>query len=292
MTIGNSWGYIETEKPAKTSRELIQKLAEIVSKGGNFLLNIGPKPDGSLPEDQVSALEGVGPWMAVNSESIYGTTRSPFDRLSWGYATRNGKTVYLHVLKWPADGRLLVPLLNKDVRARLLASPEAPLPVSYEDKRLVIEVPPEAPDPAITVIALELKEDPKTLPSPLVGAAVSVSSEDPDRPASHLMDGGRDSAWAAQKGETMATLDFVLTEPVVLNGFAFDEPETGARPKQKFVVEAEINGVWTKLAEGTTNDARGAQGNFKPQALQSFRITLETEKESPTLAEFRLYRPE
>jgi len=292
MTIGNSWGYVETEKPAKTAPELIRKLAEIVSKGGNFLLNISPKPDGSLPEDQVSALEGVGQWMAGNSASIYGTTRSPFDRLSWGYATQKGKMVYLHVTKWPADGRLLVPLLNKRARATLLASPDTELPVSYEDNRLVIDVPPEAPDPANTVIALQLTEDPKAIPSPLAGAAVSVSSEDPDRPASNLMDGGRDSAWAAQKGETMATLDFVLKEPVVLNGFAFDEPETGERPKQKFLVETEVNGAWTKLAEGTTNDARGAQGNFKPQALQSFRITLETEKVSPTLAEFRLYRPE
>ena len=100
-------------------------MVEIVSKGGNYLLNIGPKGDGSIPAVSLATLHTVGEWMQTNGESIYGTTASPLPEQPWGRSTVKGDTVYLHVFTWPADGKLRVPgLENASREAYPLVSPE------------------------------------------------------------------------------------------------------------------------------------------------------------------------
>ena len=87
---------------------MIRNLVDIASKGGNYLLNIGPRADGSVPEEIVERMRDIGRWMDVNGESIYGTTASPFADLTWGRCTKKVGTdtslLYLHVFDWPADG--------------------------------------------------------------------------------------------------------------------------------------------------------------------------------------------
>src|SRR6185436_18267079 len=142
---------------------VIQKLADIASKGGNFLLNVGPTAEGIIPSESTDILAEVGKWMAVNGESIYGTSASPLDAApKWGRITAkgDGKTFYLHVFEWPTENRLTIPELpgGTPKKARLLAG----------DKKLdviegsggdanAIEVPAEAPDANDSVIAVELE---------------------------------------------------------------------------------------------------------------------------------------
>ena len=110
---GDSWGYNKYETDFKTDRDLIRMLIEVVSKGGNLLLNVGPRPDGTIQPEFVERLEAIGRWMNVNNEAIYETTASPFPRLPfYGRATVKGSTVYLHVFNWPKDGKLRVAGLN------------------------------------------------------------------------------------------------------------------------------------------------------------------------------------
>jgi alpha-L-fucosidase len=124
--LNTTWGYSEHDHAWKKADTLIRNLADIASKGGNYLLNIGPKGDGTVPKESVDALRGVGAWMKVNQASIVGTSASPFPRPAWGRITaktsRNSTTLYLHVFDWPADGKLTLEGVPNPVRnARLLA---------------------------------------------------------------------------------------------------------------------------------------------------------------------------
>lgn len=162
----DSWGYNKYETDWKTRRDLIRMLVEVVSKGGNLLLNIGPSPDGTISEDYASRLRAMGAWLRVNGESIYGTTASPFSRLPFfGRATTKGDTLYLHVFQWPLDGRLAVPgLENRVVSAKLLGQPGARLATERDGDGVLVYVPTLPPDDTASVIALKLEGAPRVKP--------------------------------------------------------------------------------------------------------------------------------
>jgi alpha-L-fucosidase len=139
---------------------MIRNLIDIASKGGNYLLNIGPRGDGTVPMQSVDALKAIGAWMKVNSEAIYGTTASPFPKLEWGRATTKGNTLYLHVFDWPSDGILDLPMKADVVKASLLADPTTKLTVAGTGENTRLTLPKSAPDPTATVIRIELRGAP------------------------------------------------------------------------------------------------------------------------------------
>jgi alpha-L-fucosidase len=156
MTMNTTWGYSEHDHAWKSNETLIRNLIDIASKGGNYLLNIGPKGHGSGPAESVAGMRAIGAWMRTNGESIYGTTASRFSKLPWGRSTTKGKTLYLHVFEWPADGRLVVPGLTERVRsARLLAGGAVQATSSTDG--VTIQVPSQAPDPVASVVKVELE---------------------------------------------------------------------------------------------------------------------------------------
>ncbi|MBL8218894.1 MAG: alpha-L-fucosidase [Bryobacterales bacterium] len=161
-----SWGYNKYETEFKTPRDLIRMLVEVVSKGGNLLLNVGPMPDGRIQQEFVTRLNAMGEWMKVNSEAIYGTTASPFARLPFfGRATAKGNVLYLHVFQWPQDRRLRVPGLKNLVQsARLLADGKSNLRTSRDGADLIVELPASAPDEVASVVALTLDGAPVVEP--------------------------------------------------------------------------------------------------------------------------------
>jgi alpha-L-fucosidase len=163
MTMNDHWGYNKNDDNWKSAEDLIRKLADIASKGGNFLLNIGPTAEGEFPPPSVERLRAIGRWMKINGQAIYGTQASPFKTLEWGRCTQervNGGTrLYLHVFDWPADGKLVVPgISNAPRKAYLLADAEGKnLPLKKVKGEIVITVPDEAPDPADSVVVVEIK---------------------------------------------------------------------------------------------------------------------------------------
>jgi len=165
MTINDTWGFKSNDHNWKSSKTLIQQLIDIASKGGNYLLNVGPTKEGLIPGPSVERLEDMGKWMEVNSESIYGTQASPFPKLEWGRCTQkkndNGTTLYLHVFEWPTDGKLLVPGLENEVKAAALLANNGKLEFKKTPEGVELQVPEKALDPNATVIKLEIAGEPK-----------------------------------------------------------------------------------------------------------------------------------
>lgn len=160
MTMNGTWGYKSYDHNWKPTETLIRNLADIASKGGNYLLNVGPTALGEIPQPSIDRLKEVGQWMKVNGDAIYGTTASPFPRLAWGRCTKKvgpkDTRLYLHVFHWPQDGELLVPGLRNEVDgAKLLATGEKLKARSTEDG-VVVTVPAKALDPIDTIVVLDV----------------------------------------------------------------------------------------------------------------------------------------
>jgi alpha-L-fucosidase len=166
MTMNNHWGFNKYDNEWKSTADLIQKLADIASKGGNFLLNVGPKADGTFPEESIIRLKEIGEWMNKNGEAIYETSASPFQKLDWGRCTQKQMAdqtrLYFHVFEWPEDAVLKVPgIFNTPKFAFLLADKsKTPLNISRHEDALWITLPTQAPDPLNTVVVLDIAGKP------------------------------------------------------------------------------------------------------------------------------------
>ena len=161
MTMNNNWGYNSHDNNWKSSEDLIQKLIDIASKGGNFLLNVGPTSEGVFPQAAIERLKDIGSWMDVNGGSIYGTKASPFKKLSWGRCTQksiNGGTrLFLHVFDWPADGKLIVPGLGSQPLNCFALADKTKLRTEKKGSDYIIDVSSVAKQNYATVIVIDVK---------------------------------------------------------------------------------------------------------------------------------------
>jgi len=154
MTLNKHWGYNKADHNWKTAETVIRNLADISHKGGNYLLNVGPTSEGLIPEPSVRILAKVGEWMKVNSDAIYGTTKSPCPGVpAWGRITAKGDKIYLHVFERPADGMIRLPGIGGEPKsASLLAAPNAKVEVRRAGNDVVVKLPESLPDPVDSVI--------------------------------------------------------------------------------------------------------------------------------------------
>lgn len=166
LVMNKNWGYNKSDQNWKSSEELVRILIENASKGGNFLLNVGPSAEGLFPDSSIVKLNQLGSWMEENGESIYGTGASPFDELYWGRCTQKetgeNTILYLHVFDWPGNGNLIVPGLdNKIIRAYALKDKKhRKLSVRKTENGVEIDVKEISVSKYATVIALEIKGRP------------------------------------------------------------------------------------------------------------------------------------
>lgn len=161
----NGWGYNHYETEFRNGPQLIRQLIEIASKGGNFLLNIGPRPDGTIQPEFVERLKQIGAWLRVNGEAIYGSEPSVFEKLPFfGRCTVRGNRLYVHIMGWPQDKKIVLPgLKNRVQRAFLLASGQK-LGYSRKGNDLVIRLPEEPLDQVATVAVIEVEGRPQAEP--------------------------------------------------------------------------------------------------------------------------------
>lgn len=165
MTMNDTWGFKSYDHNWKPLSKLITNLVDIVSKGGNYLLNIGPTAEGEIPPESIKLLKEVGAWMKVNGEAIYGTHASPFKNLPWGRCTvkhaGDDTVLYLHVLDWPTDGKLAVPGLGNVVKSTGLLADGTKLNVEASEAGPVIRLPDPAPDAICSVIKMTIQGKPE-----------------------------------------------------------------------------------------------------------------------------------
>jgi alpha-L-fucosidase len=161
MTMNSSWGYHAADDDWKTPKQVVRNLITCTRDGGNYLLNIGPRPDGSVPQESVNILATVGRWLERNGAAIYGADRCQPRRSNYAGFTRKGNTLYMHVHFWPGESFAMAGLLVPAKSVRLLASGES---VAFQQDKLRIRftgLPATAPDDPVTTLAIECDGEPR-----------------------------------------------------------------------------------------------------------------------------------
>ena len=270
ITMNNNWGYNRNDKNWKSTASLIQMLADIASKGGNLLLNVGPTADGLFPQPSIDRLREIGQWMSVNGEAIYATKASPFKKLDWGRCTskpvEGGTRMYLHVFRWPVDGRLVVPgIFNQPRRAFLLSdSRRMALNVARMEDSLVVSVPTAAPDAVDSVVVLDVEGRPDINDPPRIESdfdifvdriEVSVTSDRENTRVRYTLDGSAPGA-----ASPVASGKIALTETTVVSARCFRENQavsgtvrakfTKVTPQSSTKVDMPGNGLRYTYFEG------------------------------------------
>jgi alpha-L-fucosidase len=153
VTIAGAWGYQPNPKP-QPLKDYIQLLAKVASRDGNLLMNVGPDRNGKIDELQTERLHEIGAWLGKYGESIYATRGGPFLPGDWGASTHRGKTIYVHVLKWPDEKLVLPKIPAKIIRATALTGGDVSF--TQNENGIEISVPASARDDMDTIVALEL----------------------------------------------------------------------------------------------------------------------------------------
>jgi alpha-L-fucosidase len=281
-TSNTSWGY--TAGAARPLQYLLRRLIDVVSKGGNYLLNVGPSREGLIAADVTERLRQIGAWIQTNGEAIYGTTTSPFAYLPWGRCTQKGNNLYLHVFDWPASGTLQLPLTNKVVKAFLLADRDKSLTCENREGKVLIHLPATAPDPVASVIALQLEGEPARTWS-LARNKPTTTSAGYGRLA---VDDNPGSAWEfenAPAGWLEVDLQAPATFGVVRIG------ATGNKIKQ-YAVKYKEGDQWRLLFEGTNLPGDEFVKTFPPVTAQHVRFEVSGLTEKLRLNSFEIFPPE
>lgn len=161
MTLNKHWGYNKNDHDWKDAKTIITNISDIATKGGNYLLNVGPTAEGLIPDSSVNILKQVGEWMKVNGEAIYGTTSAPPRdnmRFAGTRMTQKPGKLYLHVFNWPDDQKLFVEGMKGGITQKvyLLSDPDkTPLDFEAKERSVTISVPTEAPDKICSIVVLE-----------------------------------------------------------------------------------------------------------------------------------------
>jgi len=173
MTMNDHWSYSPGDKNWKSVRQLVHKLVQCTSIGGNLLLDVGPKPDGTFPAQAVNRLKAIGIWMKLHDESIYGVSACPLNRVStgvlkedsllglMGLTTARGNIIYLHILHWPGREITIANVKNKILSGRILTTGQTVEIVQDEERIFLRNLPLKAPNPYDSVIKLELDGEPE-----------------------------------------------------------------------------------------------------------------------------------
>jgi len=155
-TINNSWGFNLQDNKNKTIKQLVQYVVKAAGYNANFLLNVGPMPNGKIQPDHVQLLKQMGEWLQTNGETIYGTTGGPITARDWGVSTQKGSTVYIHILDWQ-DESLVIPSWGKKIKSAKLFTDKSPVKFIDNEFGIALKIPQSKLNDVDTIVELELK---------------------------------------------------------------------------------------------------------------------------------------
>jgi alpha-L-fucosidase len=155
MTLNDSWGYQAADDNWKTPRTVIRNLITCARDGGNYLLNIGPQPDGGIPPESERILRAAGEWVNRHGEALHGTDRCKVSRSTYANFTARDNTLYMHVHFWPGADVSISGLRNKVLSAKILKTGQAVSVAQDGFRTHITGLPATAPDSPVTTIAIE-----------------------------------------------------------------------------------------------------------------------------------------
>lgn len=289
MTMNDTWGYKKNDQNWKSAKDLIRNLIDIASKGGNYLLNVGPTSEGLIPDSSVTRLKTIGKWMKVNSEAIYGTKASPFPYLSWGRCTRKDNKLYLSVFDWPKNGVLRVPVNAEVKKAYLLSAPSKVLTTSSLNGMLEVSLPAVAPDNIATVVVVETVGEIAVQPAASTGKTYRVSSNKNGMTADKAFDNLGDTRWEAADDDRNVWMEIDLGKPMSIGAAFIQESEGWDRTILSYQFEYKDGKEWKMIFDGK-RIGMGSVKSFPAVKAQEFRLKILSAQKAPFISEIKLYQ--
>ncbi len=271
QTMNNSWGYNASDLGFKTPKTLIQQLVTVVSRDGNYLLNIGPKGDGNVPTQSVDILNSFGDWMNIYSESIYGTTRSPYPIESrWGVYTKKTGKLYAHVFTWPANGQLLIPSLTNLInKIYLLNDTTTILSCTENNGCITISVPATAPNVINSVFVINVSGVPSASTEYIKVTGITVTSSS--------------GSTAIAISDTLQMLATVTPVNAAIQSVTWSVSDTTrASISAAGILTAKKSG--TVYAQATANDGTDIQGKLRISISAQTGLVEQSEQSIPATA--------
>lgn len=300
MTLNRSWGYHKTDENWKSSQVVIENLVDCASKGGNYLLNVGPDEEGRVPQGSANILKEVGTWMDVYGDSVYGTRISCFNKLPRGVraTTKEGK-VYLHFTEWQAENAVKIPALVNQINGMKIMGTD--INVNYTELKdgILIETPNYAGNKYDTVIEIDVEGKPEQVPSDvnenLAPKAINVETSnyyqnDTTYAGRKAVDGDENTRWATDDNTTTATLDLTFESPITFNKATFKAYESARNKIDAYNIEYWDGEKWVV---GFVGGKMGGdtEVNFAPITSDKIRLHV-TDSLNPSIYEFQIFNEE
>jgi alpha-L-fucosidase len=298
ITMSEGWSWTGEKSPVKSLRECLHLLIRCAGGGGNLALDTGPMPDGRIDPRQVANYKAMGQWLARYGETIYATTGGPYGPGQWGCATRQGTTVYLHVLNWPGDALRLPPLPYPVKACRALTGGEAA--ATRDAEGLTVDLSAAKRDDVDTLIALDLRATPAQVAairpaSALLRASLSVGRRcaasaiwSSEYSAEKVFDGDESTRWGAAPDSRSGWLAVDLGARQTVTRATFKEAPWNR--VQRYELQCRDTGPWRTFHRGTTMGDRTVE--FPPARARHFRLNVLEATDVPTIWEVHLYGPQ
>lgn len=297
MTLNNTWGFNKADTNWKSPETVINNLVDCASKGGNYLLNIGPDHLGQVPETSAEILTTVGEWMDTYGDSVYGTESSCFGNLPNGLkATVKEGKIYLHVFDWTAGKIVTIPSIENEILSIKVMGTDTEAAYSVLKSGVNITLPDIEPNGYDTVIEISVDGYPKVAPDEVENLCLKASDVKASDiysnayPAAYAIDGKEDTRWATSSGMESATLEIAFDEPVTVNQFYMHRFQSTVNPENnkiyKYQIEYWQDGDW-KAAYSGENAEEQVTENFEEVTSEKFRLNIIRGIE-PSIYEFQL----
>lgn len=300
MTICHQWAW-KPNDTMKTLKECMQTLIRTAGGDGNLLFNVGPTPEGIIEQRQIDRLREMGQWLEKYGASIYGTRGGPFKPAAWGVSTRRASQIFVHILSWPEEGGLTLPVISaKILSAKALTG--GAVEFKQDDKGIMLTVPVAGRDEIDTLVVLELEGSAMDIEPVNAGssslsltvgakaAASNVYQKHDEYGPGKAIDDDDSTRWATDGGTKQAWLEVDMLKPKEFSKVVIKEwhGAEGSRVKS-FELQYKAGDDWKIIFKGD-KIGKNFKKSFPAVTAQVVRLNIPEAADGPTIEEFQLMK--